>query len=211
MAAGGTPASSSLRGGDRSATLEDQNAAALGAEGPERAPDVDEHLDERVPLGAHLVRKLGDLGVIERATTTDVERQDLIRRPAAAAGGCAAAITTTRRSPTVSAAGRTVTRLLLHCVDPFSLEGPAPYVHDGGRVNGSKTERISEVTNQVVGPTTVQGRALDRVHPDLGEGCCSSTRQVGGSSGAQVETPAPTMRKPMFVMYVLSMEPSEGR
>ena len=32
----------------------------------------------------------------------------------------------------------------------------------------------------------------------------------GGSSGAQVETPAPTIRKPMSVIYALSIAPDAG-
>lgn len=36
-------------------------------------------------------------------------------------------------------------------------------------------------------------------------------RYGGGAMGAQVETPAPTMRNPMLVMYRGSMDPSDGR
>ena len=33
----------------------------------------------------------------------------------------------------------------------------------------------------------------------------------GGAMGAQVDTPAPTMRNPMSRMYPVSIDPSDGR
>ena len=38
-----------------------------------------------------------------------------------------------------------------------------------------------------------------------------TARHGGGAMGAQVDTPAPTMRNPMSRMYPVSIDPSDGR
>ena len=43
------------------------------------------------------------------------------------------------------------------------------------------------------------------------EGPPVGPRYFGGVVGAQVDTPAPTIRNPTFVMYAVSTDPSLGR
>jgi hypothetical protein len=97
-----------------------------------------------------------------------------------------------------------------------------------GAPRRANVRRLFERYEQL-NPTWRQGHALPvmaelslsavaaAVSRAVGQAFASATSRLwsrpygGGAMGAQVETPAPTMRNPMLVMYRGSMDPSDGR